>query len=130
MEYEQQTKSRFMTAQDVADEIGISKSRAYILIRDLNKELAKKGYYTIYYYNNNSTYSTVVELVNNDLLSSSKLKIGMTKQSVIDLLGQPIKNTADALEYDTFEYTQGYGYVLTFTIENNYVSKIKVYFEK
>jgi predicted DNA-binding transcriptional regulator AlpA len=47
MEYEQQTKSRFMTAQDVADEIGISKSRAYILIRDLNKELAKKGYYTI-----------------------------------------------------------------------------------
>ena len=90
----------------------------------------KKGYYTIYYYNNNSTYSTVVELVNNDLLSSSKLKIGMTKQSVIDLLGQPIKNTADALEYDTFEYTQGYGYVLTFTIENNYVSKIKVYFEK
>ena len=92
----------------------------------------KKGYYTIYYYNNNCNYSTVVELVNNDLLSSSKFKIGITKQSVIDLLGQPIKNAADALEYNTFEFTReyGYGYVLTFTIENNYVSKIKVYYEK
>ena len=90
----------------------------------------KKGYYIIYYYNNNCTYSTVVELVNNDLLSSSKLKIGMTKQSVIDLLGQPVESTADDIEYNTFEYTKGYGYELTFSIEKNCVSKIRIYFEK
>lgn len=90
----------------------------------------KKGYYTIYYYNNNCTYSTVVELVNNDLLSSSKLKIGMTKQSVIDLLGQPAESSSDTIEYNTYEYTQGYGYELSFTIDNNSVSKIKIYFEK
>ncbi len=90
----------------------------------------KKGYYTMYYYNNNCTYSTVVELVNNDLISSSKLKIGMNKQSVIELLGQPVKSSANTIEYNTFEYTQGYGYELSFTIENNCVSKIKIYFEK
>lgn len=90
----------------------------------------KKGYYTIYYYNNNCTYSTVVELVNNDLLSSSKLKIGMNKQSVIEILGEPVKTTSDTIEYDTFELKESYGYVLTFTIENNSVSKIRIYFEK
>ncbi len=90
----------------------------------------KKEYYTIYYLNDNCTYSTVVELVNNDLLDSSKLKIGMEKQAVIELLGEPVESTAETIEYNTFEYTQGYGYVLTFTIENNTVSKIKIYFEK
>ena len=90
----------------------------------------KKGYYTIYYYNNNCTHSTVVELVNNDLLSSSKLKIGMNKQSVIEILGEPVKTTSDTIEYDTFELKESYGYVLTFTIENNSVSKIRIYFEK
>lgn len=90
----------------------------------------KPKYYTIYYYNENCTYSTVVELVNNDLLASSKLKTGMKKQAVIELLGQPVESTAETIEYNTFEYTQGYGYILTFTIENNTVSKIKIYFEK
>ena len=42
----------------------------------------KTGYYTICYYNGNSTYGNTIELVNNDLLDSSKLKIGMKKQTV------------------------------------------------
>lgn len=38
---------RFMTAQDVADYMGISLSKAYQIIQQLNKELREKGYLTI-----------------------------------------------------------------------------------
>ncbi len=37
----------FINADDVAKELGISKSQAYKVIRDMNTELAKKGYMTI-----------------------------------------------------------------------------------
>lgn len=36
-----------MTADDVADELGISKGKAYKLIRDLNAELSEKGFIVI-----------------------------------------------------------------------------------
>lgn len=38
---------RFMTAQDVADYMGISVSKAYQIIKLLNRELREKGYLTI-----------------------------------------------------------------------------------
>ena len=37
----------FYTAQEVADLIGVSKSQAYIMIQEWNKELASKGFITI-----------------------------------------------------------------------------------
>jgi len=37
----------FVTAGDIADMMGVSKSRAYRIIRDLNKELSEKGYITV-----------------------------------------------------------------------------------
>lgn len=37
----------FYTADNVAEILGVSKSKAYVLIRMLNKELAKKGYITL-----------------------------------------------------------------------------------
>ncbi len=37
----------FMRADDVAKELGISKSFAYKLIRQLNRELREKGFLTI-----------------------------------------------------------------------------------
>ena len=37
----------FVDAKDVAELIGISKSKAYQIIRDLNKELAADGFITI-----------------------------------------------------------------------------------
>ncbi len=37
----------FINADDVAKELGISKSQAYKVIRDMNTELTKKGYMTI-----------------------------------------------------------------------------------
>lgn len=40
-------KTRFMTAEDVAKYIGISKPTAYKLIRKMNAELVAAGYYTI-----------------------------------------------------------------------------------
>ncbi len=36
-----------MTADDIAEETGISKGKAYKLIKDLNAELASKGYIVI-----------------------------------------------------------------------------------
>lgn len=37
----------FVTADDVAGMMGVSKSRAYRIIRELNKELSEKGYVTV-----------------------------------------------------------------------------------
>ena len=37
----------FYTAQEVADLIGVSKSQAYIMMQDWNKELASKEFITI-----------------------------------------------------------------------------------
>ena len=36
-----------MTVADVAEEIGVSKGKAYKLIKDLNAELSSKGYIVI-----------------------------------------------------------------------------------
>ena len=40
-------KQSFMRADEVAQELGISKSHAYKVIRGLNEELQEKGYLTI-----------------------------------------------------------------------------------
>ena len=40
-------KAIFMDVTDVSELLGISKSKAYKIIRDLNNELASKGFITI-----------------------------------------------------------------------------------
>lgn len=40
-------QNRFMRVQEVAEELGVSESYAYSVIRKLNKELEAKGYLTI-----------------------------------------------------------------------------------
>jgi predicted transcriptional regulator len=40
-------ENNFMRAEEVAEELGVSKSYAYKIVRDLNKELKEKGYLTI-----------------------------------------------------------------------------------
>ena len=37
----------FMTAQEVADLLGVSKGLAYRMIKDMNNQLKKEGYLTI-----------------------------------------------------------------------------------
>lgn len=37
----------FMSVQDVADELGVSKSYAYKVVRQLNEEMDKMGYLTV-----------------------------------------------------------------------------------
>ncbi|WIV19728.1 DNA-binding protein [Paenibacillus polygoni] len=37
----------FMTASEVAAELGVSESFAYKVMREMNKELKQKGYFTI-----------------------------------------------------------------------------------
>lgn len=37
----------FITAQEVAELLGISKSKAYTIVRELNEELAAKGFITV-----------------------------------------------------------------------------------
>ena len=40
-------KKSFLTADDVAEELQVSKAKAYQIIRDLNVELQKMGYLTV-----------------------------------------------------------------------------------
>ena len=37
----------FMTVDEVANELRVSKSKAYQIVRELNAELQKKGYLTV-----------------------------------------------------------------------------------
>lgn len=37
----------FITAQEVAELLGISKSKAYTIVRKLNEELSAKGFITV-----------------------------------------------------------------------------------
>lgn len=41
-------KSMFMTAQEVAETLGMSKAYAYKLIQEMNKEMAKGGYVVLH----------------------------------------------------------------------------------
>lgn len=40
-------KKRFMTVDEVAEELNISKSYAYKVVRELNEEMQKMGYLTV-----------------------------------------------------------------------------------
>ncbi len=40
-------ENRFIRAEEVADELGISKPYAYKLVREMNEELKEKGFLTI-----------------------------------------------------------------------------------
>ena len=40
-------KKKFITPEEVAQELGISKSHAYKILRELNKELKAMGFITI-----------------------------------------------------------------------------------
>ena len=46
-EIKRMTNKNFMTAQDVADALGVSKSYAYKLVRQLNDEMEALGYITV-----------------------------------------------------------------------------------
>jgi len=41
------TEKSFMTAEEVAAELRVSKSKAYQIVRELNVELQKQGYLTV-----------------------------------------------------------------------------------
>lgn len=40
-------QKQFVTAKEVGEALGVSESKSYAIIRDLNKELREKGYITI-----------------------------------------------------------------------------------
>ena len=40
-------KRMLMTAQEVSDTLGVKKSKAYSIIKQMNVELAEKGYMTV-----------------------------------------------------------------------------------
>ena len=41
------TERTFMTADEVAEALCVSKSKAYQIVREMNKELQKMGYLTV-----------------------------------------------------------------------------------
>ena len=40
-------EKNFMTVDDVAEELSVSKSKAYKIVRQLNKEMKAKGFITV-----------------------------------------------------------------------------------
>lgn len=40
-------QNRLMTAAEVAEELGVSKSKAYKIVHQMNQELQKKGFYVV-----------------------------------------------------------------------------------
>lgn len=40
-------KKNFLTAEDIADEMGVSKSYAYKILKQLNAEMKELGYLTV-----------------------------------------------------------------------------------
>ena len=38
---------QYMDAQEVAEALGVSRSKAYVIIKQLNEELQKKGFITV-----------------------------------------------------------------------------------
>lgn len=40
-------KAQYITADEIQEIVGVSRTKAYQIIRDLNKELKSKGYITI-----------------------------------------------------------------------------------
>ena len=42
-----QMKAQFITAAEVAEIMGVSRTKAYQIVRDMNKELRAMGYITI-----------------------------------------------------------------------------------
>ena len=41
------TERSFMTVEEVAEELRVSKSKAYQIVRELNAEMQKQGYLTV-----------------------------------------------------------------------------------
>lgn len=41
------TNKRFVSAEEVAEDFGVSRTKAYEMIRKLNEELEEKGYLTV-----------------------------------------------------------------------------------
>lgn len=40
-------KAQYITAQEIAEVMGIGKSKAYQIVRDMNRELKSMGYITV-----------------------------------------------------------------------------------
>lgn len=40
-------QKQYLTAQEVAEALGVSSGKAYAIIRDLNKELKERGYIVV-----------------------------------------------------------------------------------
>lgn len=40
-------KAQFITANEVAEIMGVSRTKAYQIVRDMNKELREQGYITV-----------------------------------------------------------------------------------
>lgn len=41
------TKARYVTAEEIMEELGMSRAKAYQLIKQLNAELEEKGFITV-----------------------------------------------------------------------------------
>ena len=75
--------NQFMRAEEVAKELGISKSFAYKLIRQLNQELKAKGFVTISgrinrVYFQERLYDELKERKENDQAALDELKLKIT----------------------------------------------------
>lgn len=71
----------FITAQEVAVMLGVSKSKAYAVVRELNKELSDRGFITVA-----GKVSSVLKNARSSLKKSSMELLTVVLAQVIEIL--------------------------------------------
>lgn len=115
------------TKDEIERKIQIAKNLFAIknLIRDKEDSVKKpEGYNTAYYNNGNKSLGNIVEFSNNDFLKDEPLQVGMSRKTVISILGKPTKTRVTESEYSIFHKGDGHGYDITFSYSNDKVTKI------
>lgn len=115
------------TKEEIEKKIQIAK-KLYAkqnLIREKEDSVKKaEGYNTAYYNNGNKALANIVEFTNNDFLKDEPLQVGMSRKTVISILGKPAKTTITESEYRIFHEGDGHGYDITFSYSDDKVTKI------
>lgn len=68
------TEKSFMTVEEVAAELRVSKSKAYQIVRELNAEMQKQGYLTVAG-RVNATFFHNIGTISEKIMSSTSLRM-------------------------------------------------------
>ena len=70
----------------------------------------------------------IITIISDQITLEYGIKIGMTKNELIKILGKPVEDKNNSLKY--IAMSSGAAQILTFNMENNRIIKIQHYLEK